>query len=356
MQPRTKPLIRDYYAVLGLKPDSSSGDVRLAYLRLARRFHPDRNSGDREATERFKEIAEAYRVLSDDGSRLKYNCFGLREGDTSGDVVTRGFQKDQLGEDVELALEITLSEHMKGTKRMVVYSRRVRCNNCRTREAVACPLCSGTGKVAFSDAVQGVLRPCVCCYGTGNKREPCRTCGSTGFILVAESCTVVIQPGGVAGKIVTLPGMGHHGSREGAAGTLNVMLRLTDLSPFFINNGELWCDLPVTLSTAVLGGEIEIPTPWGWRTVKLDSGTQSGTVLRLKGLGLRTEYGGGLRKASLHVRVIPEIPGGDTPVLRALFRRLKEHESGSISPARRIFGNPLAQLHERIASDVLPGK
>jgi len=331
----------DYYNLLGIQPNSSSREVRQAFLQMVRHLHPDRNPGDRTAVERFKEVTEAYRVLSNNSARLKYDCFGLREGATGSDAAVGSFNRYQQGNTITIDLDITLIEHVKGTSRTVVYSRKVRCGTCGSLEKKPCPLCTGTGKVAFDDGFKRVSRPCVCCHGTGLKAEPCRKCSSTGFYQVAESRKVRLEPGMSEGDSVKLPGMGHQGIKPGTAGNLEVVIHIGESQPFYLDNGKLWCDVPVPLSAAVLGGEVEVPTPWGWKTVCLESGTQPGSVVIAENLGLANKRAGTWKRDPLYLRIEPEIPRGDTPQLRALFRRLEEHENGDPSPARYAYDDML---------------
>jgi molecular chaperone DnaJ len=269
---------RDYYAVLGVGPAASPREIRLAYRRLARQYSPDVNFWEEAARELYTEIAEAYRVLGDPAARSLYDRFGHR-----------AFYEDapepagQRGDDLYLPVEIAFGEAARGVALTLPIERQA-----------ACPACRGGG--------------CPRCHGRGLAPE------------VAE-IPVAIPAGVDTGAQVRVPGQGHAGPRGGPRGDLIVITRVREHAFFTRKGDNLHCEVPVTLTEAVLGARIRVPTLDGEAVLTVPPGTQSGQVLRLRGKGLRRLHGEG--QGDLHVTVRVLVPQGVDVRAEALFRELE---------------------------------
>jgi molecular chaperone DnaJ len=333
----------DFYAVLGVTRDADEAEIKKAYRKLAMEHHPDRNNGDKAAEEKFKEITEAYEVLRDPDKRAAYDRYGIAgvrgRGQTADSmhfdlsealsVFMRDFgglggfdaffgggqraqQDRRRGQDLKVALKLTLAEVATGSQKSVRVRTLDRCSVCGgtgakpgTR-AVSCGTCRGTGEVRRNaQSIFGqflTVSPCPTCAGEGTIIEkPCERCDGDGRVK-AEKTVQIDVPAGVADHhYLTLRGHGVPGPRGGPPGDLIAVLDIKD-DPRFERRGEdLIYDLPVSFTQAALGAELTVPTPYGQATLRLPAGTQTGTVHRLRGKGLPRigESGHG----DLHVRV-----------------------------------------------------
>jgi len=333
----------DFYAVLGVTRDADEAEIKKAYRKLAMEHHPDRNNGDKAAEEKFKEITEAYEVLRDPDKRAAYDRYGIAgvrgRGQTADSmhfdlsealsVFMRDFgglggfdaffgggqraqQDRRRGQDLKVALKLTLAEVATGSQKSVRVRTLDRCSVCSgtgakpgTR-AVSCGTCRGTGEVRRNaQSIFGqflTVSPCPTCAGEGTIIEkPCERCDGDGRVK-AEKTVQIDVPAGVADHhYLTLRGHGVPGPRGGPPGDLIAVLDIKD-DPRFERRGEdLIYDLPVSFTQAALGAELTVPTPYGQATLRLPAGTQTGTVHRLRGKGLPRigESGHG----DLHVRV-----------------------------------------------------
>jgi molecular chaperone DnaJ len=358
--------VSEFYALLGVARDASDADIKKAYRKLAMEFHPDRNPAP-DAEARFKEFTEAYEVLRDPQKRAAYDRYG-KAGLNAGSG-PQGFHHVDLaealsifmrdfggmggfesmfgggerrapgdgrrGQDMRVNVRLTLEDVAKGAKRTVKLKTLERCSNCNGSGArkgskpQRCPTCSGAGEVrrearsVFGQFVS--VSPCPTCGGEGEIiKEGCEICRGDGRVRADRSVTVEIPPGVSSNNYLTLRGQGPAGVRGGPAGDLIVMLEVKDDERFERQGDDLIHELPVSFSQAALGFEFRVPTATEETLVVIPPGTQSGTVLRLKGKGLPRLGQSG--HGDLHVRVHVWTPDGLTDEQSRLFRELAAHE------------------------------
>lgn len=318
---------RDYYEVLEVSKNASLDEIKKAYRDLALKYHPDRNPGNKEAEEKFKEVTEAYEVLSDPEKRRTYDQFGhagfgpqgfdwtqdfgrvrMDFSDIFGDIFSDFFsdifgrqtETSNRGEDLEMRISIPLRDAIRGTERTINVSVYEKCSICdgtgsKTKKGpIECLQCHGTGKVRYSQGFITISQPCPRCKGEGSVvADPCLNCRGTGRVRVMHKINVKIPAGIESGTSLRLKGMGNAGNRGGPRGDLYITVFVEE-DEFFKRKGyDLYCEVPVSVITAVLGGEIEIPTLSGKVKAKIAPGTQDGTILRLRGLGIPKGSGRG---------------------------------------------------------------
>lgn len=369
---------RDYYEILGIDRNATENEIKKAYRQLAVKFHPDKNPGNKDAEEKFKEATEAYEILKDPQGRQNYNQFGhagvsgqgpfggggggfgagfdindalrafMRDfgagggggsifDDIFGGGQTRGRGRRQnfRGEDLKVRLKLTLEEIAFGTEKSIKIRRFKRCSSCRGSGVAAgasrkqCPQCNGTGEVRHvSRSMFGQfinVGPCGNCGGTGEViTSPCSTC--TGSGRVEEQTTISVKvPAGVAeGNYIPLHGEGNAGMREGESGDLIVLIEEKPHDHFVRHGEDIITEVPITFGTAALGGDIEIDTLDGKVKVKIPSGAQSGKIFKVKGQGV-----GRLRSAGrgdLLVKVAVWTPTSLTDEQRTLYEKLSRIE------------------------------
>jgi molecular chaperone DnaJ len=324
---------RDYYEVLGVSRDADADAIKKAYRKLAIQYHPDKNPGNVEAEEQFKQITEAYEVLSDATKRKKYDQFGHQAfGPGSGGFGGRGgFEGIDLeealrtfmgafgggggggsifddffggggggsrtasnrGADLRFDLEIDFEEAVFGSQRDLTFSVLEDCKECNGTGAEkgskkeVCPQCKGTGQVVSSNGFFHVRQTCSMCRGAGEMvRNPCRACRGTGRAKARRTISVKIPAGVETGSRLRVSGKGESGSRGGVAGDLYVVLHVKEHSLFQRRDEDIFVQMPVPYPVATLGGEIEVPTLHGFAKLKIPAGTESGKVFRLRGKGL----------------------------------------------------------------------
>jgi molecular chaperone DnaJ len=321
---------RDYYEVLGVARSASDGDIKSAYRKLAMKYHPDRNPGDKAAEEQFKLCAEAYAILADPEKRAAYDRFGhagvssaagagagfdpsvfAEFGDFAdilgnmfgfGDLFGGGRRRGgpQRGADLRYDLEISFEESARGAETTIQIPRQESCETCRGSGAApgssptVCSQCRGQGQVRFQQGFFTVARTCPACRGAGKIiAKPCPTCRGEGRVTKDRKITVKIPAGIATGQQLRLQGEGESGTAGGPAGHLYVVVHVQE-HEFFRRDGlNLFCEIPVNFTTLALGGEIEVPTLDGTETVKVHDGTQTGTTLRLRGKGMPDVNGRG---------------------------------------------------------------
>jgi molecular chaperone DnaJ len=366
---------RDYYEVLGVPRNSSKDEIKAAYRKLAMQYHPDRNKSP-DAEEKFKEISEAYAVLSDDDKRKQYDAFGhegissryspedLFRGTDFGDLFRDfgfggfdifdfffGRQRaprygPQQGQSIRYNMEITLEEAAKGLETEIEVPRTEQCNVCHGSGAAPgtsprqCPLCRGTGQVEhsqntpFGQFVQ--VTTCGTCGGRGRVIDsPCPRCRGSGAVQQTRKIRVKIPPGVDTGSRLRLAGEGDAGSRGGPPGDLYVVTYVKPHKVFERSDSDLLVTVPVTFPQVALGAEIEVPTLEGSAKLKIPPGTQTHTVFRLRGRGMPriNQYGRGDEL----VRVIVQTPTKLTPNQRRLLEELGK-ETGEGSRRHGVFG------------------
>ncbi|MCL5674279.1 MAG: molecular chaperone DnaJ [Candidatus Omnitrophica bacterium] len=333
---------RDYYEILGVSKNASSDELKKAYRDLALKYHPDRNPGNREAEEKFKEITESYEVLSDPEKRKTYDMYGhagfgptgfdwrqdfgrVRTdfSDIFGDVVSDIFNdllEDQFrtsqstkGTDLETKISISLKEASTGIEKYINVSRMEPCNVCngtgsRSKTgSMTCSQCNGLGQVQYRQGFFTFAQTCPRCKGTGKTiKDPCQNCRGTGLIRNMHKIMIKIPAGIENGMTLRLKGQGNAGPHGIQNGELYVTVFVESHELFERENGDLYIKVPITVISAILGAEIEVPTLSGRVNLKIPPGTQNGTVFRLRNLGLPKAYGYG--KGNLYAVVKIEIP------------------------------------------------
>lgn len=307
--------VRDYYEILGVSKEASEDDIKRAYRKLARKYHPDLNPGDKTAEEKFKEINEAYTVLGDSKKREEYDRFGKAPsgtggpwyeeartpgyedifefgmGDVFGNIFgrTSGVERHARGEDILMGLTLSLEEAFAGTQRSININREATCRSCRGSGAETyeiCHKCKGSGAVQMSKGFFRMQQTCPDCGGTGKKiTRACKTCGGRGSTSSPETVKVKIPAGVDSGSRVKLKGMGNAGTDGGPPGDLYIEITLKPHPVFKRENSDLYLDVPVTFGEAALGAKIEVPTIDGVAVMTIPPGTQSGQKFKLTGKG-----------------------------------------------------------------------
>jgi molecular chaperone DnaJ len=309
---------QDYYELLGVQRGAGADELKKAYRKLAMQFHPDRNPGDEAAEQKFKDVGEAYEILKDDQKRAAYDRFGHAAFENNGagrpgagdfgsgfaDIFDemfgefmggrRGGQGQGRGSDLRFNLEITLEEAFKGKQTSVRVPTLAECEACSGSGAeagskpVSCPTCHGNGRVRAQQGFFTIERTCPSCQGAGRVIEnPCRSCAGQGRVRREKNLSVNIPPGVEDGTRIRLAGEGEVGLRGAGAGDLYIFLSLAPHRIFQRDGANIHCKVPIPMTTAALGGSIEVPTIDGGRAkVSVPAGTQSGHQFRLKNKGM----------------------------------------------------------------------
>ncbi len=301
---------RDFYEVLGVARTATEVDLKKAYRQLALQYHPDRNPGDKGAEERFKEVNEAYAVLSDPDKRAQYDRFGTVStpggfeqgfGTLFEDIFETFFAgsgrgrrgRAARGEDLQYELTITLAEAATGMETKIQLPRLDTCTACEGSGVEAgsrrttCDMCRGRGEVRLSQGFLTVARTCPKCRGEGElNRHPCRVCGGEGRQRAERLLAVKIPAGIEDGMQLRISGEGAGGLASGPAGDLYVMVRVREHELFSRNGADLYCDLPVTYPQLVFGAELSVPVIAGTATLKIPPGSQPNQIVKLRGRGM----------------------------------------------------------------------
>jgi molecular chaperone DnaJ len=373
---------RDYYEVLGVDHGTNDADLKSAYRRLAMEHHPDRNPGDHAAEEKFKEVSEAYSVLSDAEKRARYDRFGHAGlggaagapdfgdlggfgdlfNDLFGDIFggaggRRG--RGQRGADLRYNLEIDLHAVLRGLTSSIEIPKMRGCDPCGGSGAApgsapeTCPRCRGVGQVAFQQGFFRVNRPCDACAGAGEIiRTPCRRCRGAGRVESQQTLQVKVPPGVDDGARLRLVGEGEAGLAGGPSGDLYVVIHMRP-HPLFERDGtDLHVEVPVPFVQAALGSRIEVPTLDGPVEIEMPEGTQSGKVLPLKGMGLpplqprldpaRLEK----MRGDIFVRIFVEVPTRLTERQRKLLEDFASASGTEVSPVHRRFVDKLKDFFD----------
>jgi molecular chaperone DnaJ len=368
---------RDYYEVLGVARSADDDAIKSAYRKLAMKWHPDRNPGDRDCERHFKEINEAYDVLKDEQKRAAYDRFGHAAFDHGGMGSSAGFGADfasafhdifddlfgmgggrrrspgrERGADLRFNLEITLEEAFAGKTAQLRLPTNVTCEVCSGSGAKAgtqpsiCRTCGGTGRMRHAQGFFTLERTCPTCQGRGSVIEqPCTNCGGGGRVTRERTLEVHIPAGVEDGTRIRLAGEGEAGLRGGAAGDLYIFLSLAPHAMFQREGADLYCRVPISMVTAALGGEFEVPTIDGGRTrVKIPEGTQSGKRFRLQSKGMPV-----LRSKSrgdMYVQVAVETPQKLNRRQRELLKEFEKESSKETQPETSGFFTKVRQFFE----------
>jgi len=343
---------KDYYEILGVKKDASQDDIKRAYRRLARKYHPDVNPGDKEAERRFKEINEAYEVLGDPKKRAEYDQFGrtpfgaegfegFRAHDFGFDFGTKGFEdifsdflgglrgreaRPTRGADLKTSLDITLEEAYRGVVKPITITREVSCPDCGGSGADSvevCSHCKGSGLVTQGRGFFNISQTCPSCRGRGSiARRACRHCSGAGTMTRTETLKVKIPPGADTGSRLRLRGKGGAGMNGGPSGDLYIDIKVLPHPVFRREGKDIYVEVPVRINDAVLGGRVRVPTLDGDVTMKLPPGTDSGKRFRLKGRGIPDPKTGSRGDEFAVVKII--VPKKVTPELKKALREVEE--------------------------------
>ena len=362
---------RDYYEVLGVDRGASEEDLKKAYRKLALKYHPDKNPGDKAAEEKFKELGEAYEALSDSQKRAAYDQYGhaafdprMRAGGRGGgfhdpfeifrevfgggggggsifDDLFGGSQRDptgpQRGSDLRYDMELTFEEAALGCEKEVSVTKMDACDACLGSGAESgsttkvCPTCGGRGQVVMSRGIFSIAQTCSRCEGAGRVLEkPCRSCHGAGRKERTSKIKIKMPAGVDTGARLRSSGNGEGGVRGGPSGDLYVVLHVKAHEIFQRDGDDLICEVPVRFIDAALGGEIEVPTLTGKAQVKVPPGTQNGTIFRLKGKGVKNLQGYG--HGDLHVRVVVEVPTHLNAAQKAKLQEFAELCDSNVNP------------------------
>lgn len=368
---------KDYYEILGVARNTDAEEIKKAYRKLAMKYHPDRNPGDAAAEAKFKELSEAYEVLSDSNKRHMYDQYGhdgmkqafgpggfdfsrdFTHGADLQDILGSIFGEGgggmfedffgggrrqqrggpQRGSDLRFDMEIDLEESAFGSEREITLPMTDECGTCKGSGVAegskreSCRHCGGRGAVVSGGGFFQIRQTCPVCAGAGTViAHPCKTCQGAGRVKTRKRLTLKIPRGVESGSRLRLAGKGETGSKGGPAGDLYVVLQVRKHNIFDRQGDDLMCEVPIPFEVAALGGEVSVPTVDGFANLKIDPGTENGKVFRLRGKGIQNvdEYGRG----DLHVRVVVEVPVNlNSRQKKAMKEFLEARESGNYPQA-----------------------
>ncbi|HHH35969.1 MAG TPA: molecular chaperone DnaJ [Gammaproteobacteria bacterium] len=354
---------RDYYEVLGVSRTATAVEIKKAYRKLAMKYHPDRNTGDdrEEAEIRFKEVKQAYEILSDDQKRAAYDQFGHAGveggagmgggpggfgggasfsdifGDVFGDIFGggggRGTHRHTRGADMGYNLELSLEDAVKGTTVKIRIPTQVTCETCGGSGAKpgtnprTCSTCGGSGQVRTQQGFFIAQQTCPTCHGRGLQIDsPCPECRGHGRVQKHKTLSVKVPPGVDTGDRIRLAGEGEAGENGGPPGDLYVQIHVKRHPIFERDDANLYCEMPIPFTTAALGGELDVPTLEGKVKLKIPEGTQTGKLFRIRGKGIKPVRGGAV--GDLLCRVVVETPVKLNDEQKELLRKLDESLAG----------------------------
>jgi len=370
---------RDYYEVLGVGKDAAETDLKKAYRRLAMKHHPDRNPENPEAEAQFKEVKEAYEVLTDKDKRTAYDRFGHAGvqgsqgaggggadafsdifGDVFGDIFGGGRRggRNQIyrGADLRYELDLSLEQAVAGDSITLDLPAQVECTRCMGKgaepgsQSISCKTCNGIGQVRVAQGFFSIQQTCPTCGGSGSTIEkPCRDCSGRGRVRKTKTLSVKIPPGVDNGDRIRLAREGEAGRNGGPPGDLYVDISVKD-HPIFTRDGKnLSCDVPVSFATAVLGGSLDVPTLDGDVVLKVPPETQSGSLFRLRGKGVRSVRDSGV--GDLFCRLQVETPVSLTSEQKEKLRAFEESiKSGRHNPRARSWFAGVKEFFERMGA------
>ena len=378
---------RDYYEVLGVPKNASKDDMKKAYRKLAMQYHPDRNPGDKESEDKFKEAAEAYEILNNDDKRARYDRFG-HEGVRGSGFGSQGFSdindifshfsdifgggssifddffgagqqrgrqrgRGTPGSDLRVNLKLTLEEIAEGVTKKIKVKKQVKCDKCNGSGAEAntskkkCPICNGTGEIrSVSRSVFGQfvnITTCANCNGEGEVIDtPCKKCMGDGRINDEVTVQIDVPAGVHEGSYMTMRGEGNAGKRGGPAGDIIVVFKEEEHEYFIREDDDIIYDLTITFPEAVLGTEVDVPTLVGKARLKIDSGTQSGKLLKMRDKGIKhlNHSGRGNQIVRISVNIPQKLSNKEKELLKELAEQpnFKTNDKGDDKNFFRRFG------------------
>ncbi|MBQ4150176.1 MAG: molecular chaperone DnaJ [Clostridia bacterium] len=372
---------RDYYEVLGVEKSAGASEIKKAYYKLAKKYHPDVNPGDSEAEKKFKEINEAYAILSDEDKKAKYDQFGHAafenggagggygagfEGFDFGDIFSSFFgggfgggssqsrrNAPQRGDDIYARITLTFEEAVRGCKKDVSFGRVQKCADCSGSGAKSgttaetCKKCGGSGQVRVQQrtmfGVMQSMQTCDECRGRGKIiKEPCTNCRGTGYVKISKNLTVTIPAGVDNGSNISIRGMGNEGRNGGPAGDLIITVSVKPHEVFERDGSDIYCEVPINYWEAVLGDEVEIPTLDGKDKLTIPAGTQTGTTFTLRGKGV-TRVNSSYR-GNLYIIVKVDVPKNPSAKQRELLEELAKSYGDKVKSKKESFFKKFTDL------------
>ncbi len=375
---------RDYYEVLGVGKSASASEIKKAYYKLAKQYHPDVNPGDAEAEKKFKEINEAYAILSDEEKKAKYDQFGHAafenggagggygagfEGFDFGDIFSSFFgggggfggfggggnrrNAPMRGEDIYARVTLTFEEAVHGCKKEITFGRVQKCADCagsgakKGTSAETCSKCGGSGQVRVQQrtafGVMQTMRACDECRGSGKIiKEPCTNCRGTGYVKISKTLSVNIPAGIDHGQNISIGGMGNEGRNGGPAGDLIITVAVKQHAVFERDGSDVYCEVPINYWEAVLGDEIDIPTLEGKEKYTIPEGTQTGTTFTLRGRGINRVNSS--VRGNLYITVKVDVPKNMNAKQKELLGELAETFGDKVESKRKSFFKQFADL------------
>tara|TARA_A100001011_G_scaffold390532_1_gene474163 strand:- start:12222 stop:13349 length:1128 start_codon:yes stop_codon:yes gene_type:complete len=361
---------RDYYEILGVNKSASQEEIKKAYRKLALKFHPDKNKGDKKSEEKFKEASEAYHVLSDNKRKANYDQFGHAAFEGSGnqgfgnfdfsssfsdlfedffgdDIFgsTRGSgrRSSNRGNDLRYDINITLEEAYRGNNKKINYTSYKKCSRCSGlgsepgSKPQQCEYCNGRGKIRSNQGFFTIQQTCPQCSGYGESiSDPCKQCSGSGKNQSQESISVKIPKGVDDGTRIRLTGKGEAGQKGGATGDLYLFISINSHNIFKRSEENLFYELPITFSDAALGTTVQVPSIDGGKSkIKIPQGTQHGKQFRLKGKGMPLLRGGVY--GDLYIRIVTEVPISLTSKQKQLLEEFRKIEESKPNPVIKNF-------------------
>lgn len=374
----------DYYSLLGVKKGASEEELKKAYRKLAMKYHPDKNPGDKEAEKKFKEISSAYDVLKDPKKRQMYDQFGEAGvngqgfgggagaggfdfasgfsdifedlfGGFGGRSARGGKPQSNRGSDVRYNLEISLEEAFRGDNVKINVQTHSGCDTCHSsgssdsKKVDVCTTCGGTGRMRVQQGFFMIERGCSACGGSGQViKNPCKTCSGQGRVLKSKTLSVKIPRGVEDGTRIRLAGEGEAGIRGGTPGDLYIFVTVREHELFKRDGANLHCEVPIKMSTAILGGEITVPGIDGSKAkIKIPAGTQQGNQFRLRGKGM-TRMGSDSAEGDMYIHTKVEVPVNISKRQRDIIQEFEDISDEKSNPESKSFLDDIKKFWDKM--------